>query len=93
MRWNIFTSISVNQGNRIDYKDGGGERVIEGGGKVGLDVVYGTPIEVMTTAAAKVMAIVEGSIPSDPPAPLSVIEILYSVRRDWRKCMFSMCVG
>ena len=37
------------------------------------------------------MAIVEGSTPSDLPAPLSVIELFYSVRRDRRKCMFLMC--
>ena len=36
---------------------------------------------------------VEGSIPADPPAPLSVIEKFYSVRRDWRRCMVPMCGG
>ena len=39
------------------------------------------------------MTIVEGLIPADPPAPLSVIENFISVRRDRRKCMFPMCGG
>ena len=64
-----------------------------GRGEGGDDVVDGTPIEVTTTTAATVMAIVEGLIMADPPAPLSVIEIFYSVMRDRRKCMFPMCGG
>ena len=61
-RWNIFTSPSVNQEEKL-ITGTGVEREKERGGEGGMgggDVVDVTPIEAMTTAAVTVMEIVEG---------------------------------